>query len=90
MKSCYPLEIEFEYNEELHSITPVLLQDEHDTILIDCGYPGFTNHLQHLLCPAWNVASFIDKNHCNASRHRPYRLTRRIIPFAPGYQRDST
>ncbi len=47
MKSCYPLEIEFEYNEELHSITPVLLQDEHDTILIDCGYPGFTNHLQH-------------------------------------------
>ena len=39
MKSCYPLEIEFEYNEELHSITPVLLQDEHDTVLIDCGYP---------------------------------------------------
>ncbi|MBY8914000.1 MBL fold metallo-hydrolase [Bacillus sp. YC2] len=46
MKSCYPLEIEFEYNQELHSITPVLLQDEHDTILIDCGYPGFINHLQ--------------------------------------------
>lgn len=47
MKSCYPLEIEFEYNEELHSITPVLLQDEHDTVLIDCGYPGFINHLQN-------------------------------------------
>lgn len=47
MKNCYPLEIEFEHNGEGHSITPVLLQDEHDTILIDCGYPGFTNHLQH-------------------------------------------
>ncbi|MCP6683939.1 MBL fold metallo-hydrolase [Bacillus nakamurai] len=46
MKSCYPLEIEFEYNQELHSITPVLLQDDNDTILIDCGYRGFINHLQ--------------------------------------------
>ncbi|MGY5190238.1 UNVERIFIED_CONTAM: MBL fold metallo-hydrolase, partial [Bacillus amyloliquefaciens DSM 7 = ATCC 23350] len=27
MKSCYLLEIEYEYNEELNSITPVLQQD---------------------------------------------------------------
>jgi GrpB-like predicted nucleotidyltransferase (UPF0157 family)/glyoxylase-like metal-dependent hydrolase (beta-lactamase superfamily II) len=35
------LEIEFEYNGQKQAITPILLQDECETILIDCGYPNF-------------------------------------------------
>lgn len=41
MNHCHLLDIEFEYNETKQVITPILLQDEHDTILIDCGYPNF-------------------------------------------------
>lgn len=36
-----PLEIEFEYNGQNQVITPTIVQDERDTILIDCGYPNF-------------------------------------------------
>lgn len=35
------LEIEFEYKGQRQTIWPVLLQDERDTILVDCGYPDF-------------------------------------------------
>ncbi|MFC3749943.1 MBL fold metallo-hydrolase [Paenibacillus sp. GCM10012306] len=35
------LDIEFEYSSQKQIITPVLLQDERDTILVDCGYPDF-------------------------------------------------
>lgn len=41
MNRCHLLEIEFEYNGQKQVITPVLLQDECDMILIDCGYPNF-------------------------------------------------
>lgn len=41
MNNYYLLEIEFEYNGQKQVINPVLLQDERDTILIDCGYPNF-------------------------------------------------
>ncbi|MGG1658113.1 MBL fold metallo-hydrolase [Brevibacillus sp. NRS-1366] len=41
MNRVHMLEIEFEYNGQKQIITPVLLQDEVDTILIDCGYPDF-------------------------------------------------
>ncbi|GIP35665.1 MBL fold metallo-hydrolase [Paenibacillus sp. J2TS4] len=40
------LEIEFEYNGQKQTITPVILQDEYDIILIDCGYPNFIPHLE--------------------------------------------
>lgn len=35
------LNIEFEHNGYKQVITPVILQDEHETVLVDCGYPGF-------------------------------------------------
>ncbi|MNO23156.1 putative metallo-hydrolase YflN [compost metagenome] len=41
MNHLYPLDIEFEFNSQKQTITPVLLKDEHDTILVDCGYPDF-------------------------------------------------
>lgn len=41
MSTYHLLDIEFEYNGQKQVITPVLLQDELDTILIDCGYPDF-------------------------------------------------
>ncbi|MNO37984.1 putative metallo-hydrolase YflN [compost metagenome] len=41
MKYIFPLDIEFEFNGQKQTITPVILRDEHDTILIDCGYPDF-------------------------------------------------
>ncbi|MFF2019900.1 MBL fold metallo-hydrolase [Paenibacillus sp. NPDC058177] len=40
------LDIEFEYSGQLQIITPVLLQDERDTILVDCGYPDFVPLLE--------------------------------------------
>lgn len=40
------LDIEFEYNGQKQEITPVLLQDEHDLILVDCGYPDFVPLLE--------------------------------------------
>lgn len=41
MSIYHLLDIEFEYNGQKQVITPILLQDEFDTILIDCGYPDF-------------------------------------------------
>ncbi|TMV46239.1 MBL fold metallo-hydrolase [Paenibacillus mesophilus] len=41
MKNYRLLEIEFEYNGQTQVITPTVVQDERDTILIDCGYPNF-------------------------------------------------
>lgn len=35
------LEIGFDYNGQSQVITPVLLQDEQEIILVDCGYPDF-------------------------------------------------
>ncbi|MGO4546360.1 MBL fold metallo-hydrolase [Paenibacillus sp. 2TAB23] len=41
MNMHHLLDIEFEYNGQKQIITPVLLQDKHDMILVDCGYPNF-------------------------------------------------
>lgn len=46
MTNLHLLEIEFEQNGQKQVITPVLLQDEHEAILVDCGYPGFTGLIQ--------------------------------------------
>lgn len=40
------LEIESDYNGQKQIITPILLQDECDMILIDCGYPNFASLLE--------------------------------------------
>ncbi|MBP1934278.1 hypothetical protein J2Z37_004298 [Ammoniphilus resinae] len=41
MLSYMYLRIEFEHNGQKQIIFPVILRDERDTILIDCGYPNF-------------------------------------------------
>ena len=41
MNKLYVLEINFELNGTIDSIYPVILQDENEMILIDCGYPNF-------------------------------------------------
>ncbi|WMT40433.1 MBL fold metallo-hydrolase [Paenibacillus sp. D2_2] len=46
MNNYHLLDIEFEYGGHKQVITPVLLQDERDTILIDCGYPDFMHLLE--------------------------------------------
>ena len=46
MSNLHLLDIEFEYNGRRQTITPVLLQDEHDLILVDCGYPDFAPLLE--------------------------------------------
>lgn len=37
------LELNFKNNDEIDTIFPVLLEDENDMVLIDCGYPNFFN-----------------------------------------------
>lgn len=45
MSALHLLDIDFTWNGQSQTITPVLLQDERDTILVDCGYPDFIPHL---------------------------------------------
>jgi glyoxylase-like metal-dependent hydrolase (beta-lactamase superfamily II) len=46
MNNYHLLEIEFDYNGQTQIITPILLRDERDIILIDCGYPDFKSLLE--------------------------------------------
>ncbi|MCM3782085.1 MBL fold metallo-hydrolase [Neobacillus mesonae] len=41
MSNYHLLDIDFENNGLKQVITPILIQNEFDTILIDCGYPNF-------------------------------------------------
>ncbi|MDQ0859399.1 MBL fold metallo-hydrolase [Bacillus sp. V2I10] len=54
MNNYHLLEIEFDYNGQKQIVTPILLQDERDIILIDCGYPDFKNLLEEA-CIQHNV-----------------------------------
>lgn len=46
MHSIHLLEIDFNHNGQRQVITPLLLRDERETILIDCGYPNFEANLE--------------------------------------------
>ncbi|MGG4452097.1 MBL fold metallo-hydrolase [Brevibacillus porteri] len=46
MNQIHFLDISFMYNGSAQVITPVLLQDQHELILVDCGYPDFLPLLQ--------------------------------------------
>jgi len=46
MSNCYVLDIEFDYNDQKQQIYPVIIEDENELILIDCGYPQFIPHLK--------------------------------------------
>ncbi|WP_027087462.1 MBL fold metallo-hydrolase [Cohnella panacarvi] len=46
MHSIHTLDIEFEQGGQRQVITPTLLQDGQDTILVDCGYPNFEAYLE--------------------------------------------
>lgn len=48
MNTYLLLDIEFEANGQKQVISPMLLQDDRDTILIDCGYPDFMPLLEEL------------------------------------------
>jgi glyoxylase-like metal-dependent hydrolase (beta-lactamase superfamily II) len=50
----YPLNIEFDMNGQRQTITPVLLKDEEQTILVDCGYPNFLDLLREA-AGRWNI-----------------------------------
>ncbi|MBA9088155.1 glyoxylase-like metal-dependent hydrolase (beta-lactamase superfamily II) [Fontibacillus solani] len=41
MNNVYLLEIDFEFNGQRQTITPTILKNKENTILIDCGYPNF-------------------------------------------------
>ncbi len=41
MKGLTVLDIQFDYGGEKNTIYPVIVSDETEMILIDCGYPGF-------------------------------------------------
>ncbi|MBB6635556.1 MBL fold metallo-hydrolase [Cohnella thailandensis] len=49
MHSCHPLPIEVTNYGEKQVITPVLLSNGHERILVDCGYPGFIPQLRQAL-----------------------------------------
>jgi glyoxylase-like metal-dependent hydrolase (beta-lactamase superfamily II) len=40
------LDINFEYENEVKTINPVLLIDKNDVVLVDCGYPNFLSLLE--------------------------------------------
>lgn len=40
------LDINFEYKNKMHTINPVLLVDNEDIVLVDCGYPNFLHLLE--------------------------------------------
>ncbi|WP_027701179.1 MBL fold metallo-hydrolase [Metaclostridioides mangenotii] len=41
MNKLNVLKVEFEFNRIIDAIYPVMLRDDNDMILIDCGYPNF-------------------------------------------------
>ncbi len=41
MNKLNVLKVEFEFNRIIDAIYPVILRDDNDMILIDCGYPNF-------------------------------------------------
>lgn len=41
MNKLNVLKIDFEFNDMIDSIYPVILKDDKEMILIDCGYPNF-------------------------------------------------
>jgi glyoxylase-like metal-dependent hydrolase (beta-lactamase superfamily II) len=41
------LDINFEYNNEIRNINPVVLMDDIEVVLVDCGYPGFLPLLEN-------------------------------------------
>lgn len=41
MNNYHSLDITFEYRGQQQVITPVLLRDDQEVVLVDCGYPGF-------------------------------------------------
>lgn len=48
MSNHVVLNIEFEYQGQQQVISPVFIQDESDTILVDCGYPEFLPKIEQL------------------------------------------
>lgn len=49
MKNYHLLPLSFENSGQQSILTPVLIHDEEDCILVDCGYPGFTSLLDEAL-----------------------------------------
>ncbi len=49
MPSIYLLDIEFEFNGQKQTIWPVIIQDESEVILVDCGYPDFLQLLEEAM-----------------------------------------
>lgn len=46
MKDCYPLSIPVEFGGQRQYVTPVLLRDDKELILVDCGYPGQVDEIE--------------------------------------------
>jgi glyoxylase-like metal-dependent hydrolase (beta-lactamase superfamily II) len=49
MEHIVPLPIRFLYQGEFQEITPVLLRDAQEMILVDCGYPNFAQLLEEAM-----------------------------------------
>ncbi|GAB6086745.1 MBL fold metallo-hydrolase [Alkaliphilus crotonatoxidans] len=46
MNKINVLEIKFNFKDEINTIYPVILEDEKEMILVDCGYPNFLNLIE--------------------------------------------
>lgn len=46
MNKLNVLEINFEFDSKVNSIYPVIVEDENEMILIDCGYPNFLSLIE--------------------------------------------
>jgi glyoxylase-like metal-dependent hydrolase (beta-lactamase superfamily II) len=50
MNKLNVLEINFEFDGKVNSIYPVIVEDEKEMILIDCGYPNFLSLIEECAC----------------------------------------
>ncbi|CAI6086278.1 MBL fold metallo-hydrolase [Cohnella sp. JJ-181] len=67
MNPYLPLDIAFENNGRRDVLTLTLLQDERETILVDCGYPHFVEYLEQATArhgvPLRSVTKLIATHH---------------------------
>lgn len=87
MNQILTLEIQLDFGNGLNSIYPVILKDEHEMILIDCGYPQFLSHIKTAaVARGINldeltkiVITHHDFDHMGALYSRSKKINRKII-----------
>lgn len=83
MNNVKLLDIEFEHNGQKQVITPVLIEDEQETILVDCGYPNFVPLLEEAAVRSGAALDSITKlivTHHDMDHIGPLAALKRLFP----------